>query len=80
VYVLRSKVAKKSYVGVTSDLERRLKEHNDGKSFYTRRYMPWEIIYTEEFQEEQEAVKREKYFKAGSGRRFMKKLFASLPN
>jgi len=75
VYVLKSKVAKKSYVGMTSNIERRLEEHNSGKNFYTKRYLPWEILHMEEFVNLEEARKREKYLKSTSGRRFLKKLF-----
>lgn len=80
VYVLKSKVAKKSYVGSTDNLERRLSEHNNGKSLYTSKYLPWEIIYTEEFQTLKEARDKEKYLKTRSGRRFLKNVvFKSNP-
>jgi len=75
VYVLKSKKYKKSYVGTTNDLERRLIEHNSGQSAFTKRFMPWEVLYHEEFAEQQEAIKREKFLKSSSGRRFLKKIF-----
>ena len=75
VYVLKSLTAPKSYVGMTDDLNRRLEEHNSGKHSYTKRYVPWEIIYKEEFSNYSDARKREKYLKSASGRRFLKKLF-----
>jgi len=73
VYVLKSKVAKKSYVGITDSLKRRLVEHNSGKNFYTKRYKPWRLIYTEKFENREQARKREKYFKSAAGRRYLKK-------
>ncbi|MDP4009208.1 MAG: GIY-YIG nuclease family protein [bacterium] len=75
VYLLKSSVVKKSYVGVTNDIGRRIAEHNSGKHFYTERHMPWKIVYTEEFPSFDEARKREKYLKTASGRRFLKKIF-----
>lgn len=76
VYVLKSLSSLKSYVGFSDDVNRRLKEHNSGKNYYTKRYMPWKIIHTEEFKLLKEAVKREKYLKSASGRRIvLKKLF-----
>lgn len=76
VYVLRSITYSKSYVGSTDDLERRLKEHNSGRNYFTKRYAPWEIFYFEEFNEIKEARKREKYLKSASGRKLvLKKLF-----
>ena len=73
VYVLKSEVAKKSYVGITTDLDRRIKEHNSGKHFYTRRYKSWIIVYKEEFKDRNQVRKREKYFKSATGRRYLKK-------
>ena len=78
VYVLKSKIVQKSYVGVTDDMVRRLKEHNYGKHFYTRRYVPWEIIHTENFNNFRDARAREVFLKTTGGRRFLKKLFDSL--
>jgi len=78
VYVLKSNFAKKSYVGLTNDIKRRLKEHNSGKHFYTKRYSPWKIIYKERYDSFEEARKREKFFKSTSGRRFLKKIFDKL--
>jgi putative endonuclease len=80
VYVLKSKVANKSYVGMSNDLERRLEEHNSGKNSYTSKYLPWEIVYSEDFAAQDEALKREKYLKSTSGRRFLKKVFFGLSN
>ena len=76
VYVLKSLNQNKSYVGFTDNLERRIKEHNQGKSYYTKRYKPWELIYKEEYDNYEDAVKREKYLKSASGRGLvLKKLF-----
>jgi putative endonuclease len=65
----------KSYVGITDDVYRRLREHNSGKHSYTKRYMPWDLIYTEELTSIEEARKREKYYKSTTGRRALKRLF-----
>jgi putative endonuclease len=74
VYILKSESASKTYVGHTNNLERRLAEHNSGKSQFTRMFKPWKIIYTEEFGTREEAIKREKYFKNSSGRIFIKSI------
>lgn len=65
VYILKSKTNNSLYIGSTSDLKRRIKEHNDGKSQSTKRYMPWEIIYLEGYFSKEDALRREhnlKYF------------------
>lgn len=74
VYILRSLKYNKSYVGFTENPERRLKEHNSGKSKYTSKFIPWEIIHTEEFDDRSEARSKEKYYKTAAGRRRLKLL------
>ncbi len=73
VYILISRVARKTYVGHTNNLERRLEEHNIGKSLFSKRYKPWRIIYKELFSKEEDAIKKEKYLKSAAGRRWIKK-------
>lgn len=73
VYILRSKVKDKYYVGHSNNIIRRLKEHNSGKSKFTKKFMPWELLYYEEFESQSEAITKEKYFKTTSGRRLIKK-------
>lgn len=76
VYILKSRVAGKSYVGYTNNLNHRLKQHNLGQSYFTKRYAPWDILYTEEFDNIKDAKNRERYLKSSSGRRLvLKKLF-----
>jgi len=74
VYILKSENFHKSYVGCTDNLDRRIKEHNAGKMLFTRRYKPWQLIYSESFDELKYARRREYYIKTGAGRRFMKKI------
>ncbi|MEK7094044.1 MAG: GIY-YIG nuclease family protein [Patescibacteria group bacterium] len=78
VYVLKSKVAPKSYVGATNNLERRLHEHNDLKHAYTKRYAPWKVIYSEDFETWSEARSYEKFLKSTTGRRALKKIFKAV--
>lgn len=76
VHILKSLSSKKSYVGVSNDITRRLTEHNSGKNFYTKRHLPWKIAHLEEFGNFKEAREREMWFKTTSGRRFLKKIFS----
>lgn len=73
VYVLKSKQHKKSYVGISKDVKRRLKEHNAGKNYYTKRYKPWKVLYIEKHDTIKNARQREIYFKSASGRRFLRR-------
>ena len=74
-YVLKSLKARRFYTGFTENLERRLNEHNSGKSSYTKRFMPWEVIFSKHFPEKQEAIKYEKYLKSNAGRVWLKNKF-----
>jgi len=71
VYVLRSLEKGRRYVGMTKHLDRRLKEHNEGKNRSTKGFTPFELVHVEEFEERIEARKREKYLKSGSGREYL---------
>ena len=75
VYVLYSPSANKFYVGYTSNLESRLLSHNLlGTKDWTKRYRPWELVYTESYQTKSSALKREKELKTGVGREFIQKM------
>ena len=73
VYVLQSLPFKDEfYIGFTTDLKNRLKEHNQKQNFSTERYAPWKLIYYEACLNGVDAKRREKYFKASQGRRLLK--------
>jgi len=80
VYVLQSKTTGKTYIGQTNDINKRLAEHNDQLNRFTlhtkRHSGPWELAYEEQYSTRAEAVVREKWLKSGSGRRFLKRIFA----
>mgnify|MGYP001591470589 CR=1 FL=1 len=77
VYVLQSGVDGRLYVGFTGDLERRIKEHSSGTTFSTKPYRPWKVVYTEHCIGRVYARKREKYWKAGSGKKKLKRMLSS---
>ena len=62
-------------MGITSDLKKRLRQHNSGKSSYTSKFKPWVVIYSEEYSSSAEARAREKYYKSAIGRKELKKFF-----
>lgn len=74
VYILSSINFRKTYVGSTDDIIRRLSEHNSGRSKFTNRFKPWALIYSEELAGYSDARKRERYYKSGAGRKFIKTL------
>ncbi|KPJ55728.1 excinuclease ABC subunit C [Parcubacteria bacterium DG_74_2] len=70
-YVLISKRDNKFYVGFTNNLKKRIKEHNKGLVNSTRSRRFLKLVYCEICLSKQDALKREKYFKTGFGRRFL---------
>lgn len=75
VYFLYSEKDKRTYVGSTINLLKRLQQHNNGLVPSTRNRRPLQLVYQEEFGTIEQARTREKYFKTAAGRRAMKKLF-----
>jgi putative endonuclease len=78
VYLLRSlSDPRQRYVGLTEDLERRLREHNKGRSPHTSKYRPWGIQVVIRFDDDKKAAVFERYLKSGSGHAFAKRHFWS---
>jgi len=71
-YVLESAKDKKLYIGWTNDLTSRFLEHSKGKVSATKDRRPLILVYYEACLSKEAAIKREKYFKTGFGRRFLK--------
>ena len=80
VYLLKNQ-KNKIYFGYTSDLKRRVEEHNVGKSPYTSIRGPWTLVYYEAFKSEKDAKIREKMLKHdGRGLGHLKKRIQSSIN
>jgi putative endonuclease len=64
VYLLLSKIKPNEiYIGSTNSILRRIKEHNQGKIFSTKRYKPWILVYYEAYRDEKLARLRERRLK-----------------
>jgi predicted GIY-YIG superfamily endonuclease len=74
VYIIASTAhPEQYYVGMTNDVESRLKDHNSGKSSHTAKYKPWCLVFHCWFDDAAKASEFEKYLKSGSGRAFAAK-------
>lgn len=74
VYALHDSPSGMIYVGMTKDLTKRVREHRRGKSFFTKRFQNFKVVYTEECRDYREGRTREKYLKSGIGKEFLKNL------
>ncbi len=72
VYVLKSLKDGKLYYGFTNNLIERMKQHNNGEVKSTKSRIPFELIYFEKVSTLVDARKRERYFKSGFGRKYVK--------
>ncbi|MBM1106837.1 GIY-YIG nuclease family protein [Aurantibacter crassamenti] len=74
VYILYSKKYDKFYKGFTTNLIDRFKSHNSlATKGYTIKYRPWMVVHVEFFNNKSDALKREKFFKTGAGRAWIRK-------
>ncbi|MFH1601547.1 MAG: GIY-YIG nuclease family protein [Candidatus Shapirobacteria bacterium] len=78
VYVLKSIKDKRTYVGCTKDLEKRIKLHNSGQVESTKNRIPFILWYKEEYADKHEAFSRESHFKTSWGRRQLRKILDNL--
>ena len=78
VYLLLSEKDKRTYLGSTDNIERRITEHNQGKTPSTKNRRPLQLIYQEEFDTLIEARNREHYLKTREGRVDLKEIFKQI--
>jgi putative endonuclease len=74
VYAIKSLVKNYVYVGMTNNLERRLKQHNNGENRSTKAYKPFVLVLSEIYETRVDARKRERYLKSGAGKEHLKSL------
>lgn len=73
-YVLQRKQNDDLYIGYTTDLRRRISEHNSGKNFSTKNKGLWQVIFYEAYLDADDAMRREKYLKSSQGSRLLKRM------
>jgi len=66
VYILKSSKSGILYYGYTADLKKRFKEHNLGKSRFTKGHLPWKLVWYSAFENKKKAKDFELYIKSGS--------------
>jgi putative endonuclease len=78
IYAIKSKKDDRIYVGFTENLERRISEHNSGKTRSTKGYIPWVLVYKEICKTREDARKREVFLKSGIGKKIIKEYLQNL--
>ena len=73
VYVLQSRADRGFYIGFTSNLKRRIREHGRGDNASTSYRKEMRLIYFEAYLHKMDAIGREKFLKSGSGHRYINK-------
>jgi putative endonuclease len=74
VYILKSLKNDRYYVGCTNDIDRRLSEHNSGRSRSTRSNSPFKLVHKEEYNSLSVARIRERNIKKRKSRKYIESL------
>lgn len=74
VYILKSLKDGSHYIGFTRDIDKRLRQHNNGKNYSTKSKRPWKIIHVEITDNRVESRGLEKFFKSGFGREIINEI------
>ena len=79
VYIIKSgnKKVDKIYIGATNNLKRRIKDHNNGNTKSTKSFIPWKLLYCEEYKSKREALCREKQLKRWKSRKRIENLISN---
>jgi len=80
VYILRSESTSQYYIGHTSDIDRRISQHNDanyqGSKHIKRVEGPWRCVYKEQYATRSAAMKGEKEIKGKKSRSYIEYLLS----
>ncbi len=74
LYILKSLLSNKYYIGTSDNAEKRLGYHNTIERGFTSRYRPWEIVFKQEFESKQLAQAAERRIKKWKSKRMIEKI------
>jgi len=77
VYIIYSEKINKYYIGFSSDVQGRLRKHNNTSKGFTNAGRPWIIVYTEIFENKADAAARERQLKKWKNRARLEALIKS---
>ncbi len=73
-YVLRSERDRRLYIGLTTNIARRIAQHNDGTTTSTKSRRPLTLLYYEAHCSPEDAKRRERYFKTAKGKATLRQI------
>ena len=76
VYIVKGLKNGRFYIGFTNNIARRLEDHNRGKSRSVRSKGPFALVHHEIFDQQIDAIRREKQIKSYKGGEAFKKLLS----
>ena len=74
IYILYSETRDRYYIGSSEDIQQRLQRHNQGATKSTKSGRPWIIVYSEEFNNKTDSLKRENQIKKMKSRIYIESL------
>ncbi len=77
VYIIKSLKNGKYYIGHSSNVQKRLSEHNSGETYSTRNFTPWILVFNKEFLSKSFAQHIELKIKRMKSRKFIEKLISN---
>lgn len=74
VYILQSERNGRYYIGSSKSLDRRLEEHKNGKSKYTKLVLPVKLVFRQKFKDIRTSRKVEYWLKRQKDRKFLERV------
>jgi len=75
-YILYSERINSYYIGSTGNINDRIKRHNSGRSTYTKRGIPWKIVYQRNYNTKTEAYQAELHIKSFKNRKYIEEFIS----
>ena len=76
-YIIQSQKNGKYYTGSCHDIEKRIERHNAGATPSTKSGRPWNLVYSESFENNSDALKREREIKSKKSRKYIEFLITN---
>ena len=77
-YIIQSQKIDKFYIGSCHDIDKRIERHNAGATPSTKSGRPWKLVYSEKYQTNSQALKREREIKSKKSRKYIDHLIESI--